>query len=95
MKIIATSLSLLLPVLYWLRNGSFNLLVQATTNKAGVKEGRTGGGLLKDAAIGVGAGGILNDGTPTDQGGLTPSEEELVNPAGDVPGVDAIEGGLG
>jgi len=95
MKIIATSLSLLLPVLYWLRNGSFNLLAEAVANKAGVKEGRTGGGLLKDAAIAVGAGGILNDGTPTDQGGLTPEEEQLVDPAGDVPGVDALDGGLG
>ena len=48
MKVIATTLSLLLPVLYWLRNGSLSKLTGAISGKYGVVDGRqpvvTGGG---------------------------------------------------
>ena len=40
MKVIATTLSLLLPVLYWLRNGSLSKLTGAISGKYGVVDGR-------------------------------------------------------
>ena len=48
MKVVATTLSLLLPVLYWLRNGSLSKLTGAISGKYGVVDGRqpvvSGGG---------------------------------------------------
>ena len=40
MKVIATTLSLLLPVLYWLRNGSLSKMSGAISGKYGVIDGR-------------------------------------------------------
>ena len=40
MKVIATTLSLLLPVLYWLRNGSLSKMSGAISGKYGVVDGR-------------------------------------------------------
>ena len=73
MKVVATTLSLLLPVLYWLRNGSLSKLTGAVSGKYGVVDGRqpvtgstgsTQSGLPQNLTDIVGSAGTMNTTTP-------------------------------
>ena len=76
MRIIATSLSLLLPVLYWMRNGSLSKVSGALSGKYGVVDGRqpvntsgqgsnvSTGKSLTDLAVGSGSAGGLTPQSP-------------------------------